>query len=62
MKTCFIFILSIVCFSCHRYSKYPGFSELGNGTWYKLHTIGENSVKPRPGDFITVNLSYATHE
>jgi FKBP-type peptidyl-prolyl cis-trans isomerase FkpA len=60
MKTFFFPFLLIVCLSCHRNSKYPDFSELGNGTWYKLHRIGENPVKPKPGDFITVNLSYAT--
>jgi FKBP-type peptidyl-prolyl cis-trans isomerase FkpA len=53
-------ILAVICFSCHRNSKYPGFTELGNGTWYRLHKIGENSVKPHPGDYITVNLAYTT--
>jgi FKBP-type peptidyl-prolyl cis-trans isomerase FkpA len=60
MKTSFFLLLSILCLSCHRNSKYPEFSELGNGTWYKLHMIGENPVKPQPGDYITINLAYAT--
>ena len=60
MKISFFAILTIVCFSCHRNSKYPEFTELGNGTWYRLHKIGENSVKPHPGDYITVNLAYTT--
>ncbi len=33
---------------------------MGNGTWYRLHKIGENPVKPQPGDYITVNLAYST--
>jgi FKBP-type peptidyl-prolyl cis-trans isomerase FkpA len=60
MKISFFVILTIICFSCHRNSKYPEFTELGNGTWYRLHRIGENSVKPHPGDYITVNLAYTT--
>jgi FKBP-type peptidyl-prolyl cis-trans isomerase FkpA len=60
MKNSFLVILALVCFSCQRHSKYPGFTGLGNGTWYRLHKIGENPVKPHPGDFITVNLAYTT--
>jgi FKBP-type peptidyl-prolyl cis-trans isomerase len=50
----------IICLSCHRNSEHPGFTGLGNGTWYKLHKIGENAVKPQPGDYVTVNLAYST--
>jgi FKBP-type peptidyl-prolyl cis-trans isomerase FkpA len=60
MKISFFAILAIVILSCHRNSKYPEFTELGNGTWYRLHKIGENSVKPHSGDYITVNLAYTT--
>ena len=60
MKISYFLSLAIVCLSCHRNSKYPEFTEIGNGTWYKLHKIGENTVKPLPGDYITVNLSYTT--
>ena len=60
MKISFLAILAVLCFSCHRNSQYPQFTELGNGTWYRLHTIGENPVKPMAGDYITVNLSYST--
>jgi hypothetical protein len=60
MKIFYLIILSIACLSCNRNSKYPEFTELGNGTWYKLHKIGENALKASPGDYITVNLSYAT--
>jgi FKBP-type peptidyl-prolyl cis-trans isomerase FkpA len=60
MKISYFVVFAIVCLSCHRNSKYPEFTELGNGTWYKLHKIGENTVKPLPGDYITVNLSYTT--
>jgi FKBP-type peptidyl-prolyl cis-trans isomerase FkpA len=60
MKNSFFIFLMIICFSCHRNSKYPEFTDLGNGTWYRLHKIGENTAKPRPGDYITVNLAYST--
>jgi FKBP-type peptidyl-prolyl cis-trans isomerase len=62
MKNASLLILTIlmVGFSCHRNSKYPEFAELGNGTYYRLHRIGENAEKPRPGDYITVNLAYTT--
>jgi FKBP-type peptidyl-prolyl cis-trans isomerase FkpA len=60
MKISFFVILVMVCISCHRNPKYPEFTELGNGTWYRLHKIGEKTAKPVPGDYITVNLSYTT--
>lgn len=60
MKISFYVILTLIFVSCHRNPKYPGYTGLGNGTWYKLHKIGENAVKPAPGDYITVNLSYTT--
>jgi len=55
-----IFLILIAGFSCRRHSKYPEFTKLGNGTYYRLHKIGENAEKPRPGDYVTVNLAYAT--
>jgi FKBP-type peptidyl-prolyl cis-trans isomerase len=46
--------------SCGRIAKYPGFKSAGYGRYYRLHKIGENPEKAKPGDYITVNLEYRT--
>jgi len=46
--------------SCNKGSRYPGFKKGKHGIYYQLHTLGEDTVKAKPGDFITVNLTYAT--
>jgi FKBP-type peptidyl-prolyl cis-trans isomerase FkpA len=39
---------------------YPGYSGGKQGIYYKLHIIGEEDRKARPGDIITVNIEYRT--
>lgn len=54
------FLLPLL-FSCEKLSKYPGFKKAEHGIYYRLHTIGDDdSVKAKPGDYITVNLTYFT--
>lgn len=50
----------LLSFQCQKFAKYPGYKNAGNGIYYQLHTIGEDTVKAKPGDFITVNLTYLT--
>jgi FKBP-type peptidyl-prolyl cis-trans isomerase FkpA len=59
-----VFIMTVAVFSagCSRFSKYPGFKKAKHGIYYQLHTLGEDTVKAVPGDYITVNLSYLTME
>jgi FKBP-type peptidyl-prolyl cis-trans isomerase FkpA len=62
MKIAFFAVtfFSVVIFSCHNPSTYPGFTSVTETTWYRLHKIGEDTVKAKPGDFILVNLEYST--
>jgi FKBP-type peptidyl-prolyl cis-trans isomerase len=46
--------------SCNRFSKYPGFKKARHGLYYQLHKIGEDTIRVKPGDFITANLVYST--
>jgi len=55
-----ICIALAICCSCDRFAKYPGFKNAGHGIYYQLHAMGEDSLKAKAGDYITVNLSYLT--
>jgi FKBP-type peptidyl-prolyl cis-trans isomerase FklB len=56
-----ILILPFIFYACERFARYPGFKKAGHGIYYQLHTIGdEDSIKARPGDYITVDLTYIT--
>lgn len=56
----FVMLLPFVLQSCERFAKYPGYKRAGHGIYYQLHTIGEDSLRARPGDYITVKLAYLT--
>jgi len=56
----FGYLAFLTLLSCSRMSKYPGYRIAEHGIYYRLHKIGENPVKARAGDYITVNLEYAT--
>ncbi len=62
MKTLKLLILSVLILvtGCEKFSRYPGFRKAKHGIYYQLHTIGEDTVKAHPGDYITVNLAYMT--
>ncbi|MBN1789199.1 MAG: FKBP-type peptidyl-prolyl cis-trans isomerase [Bacteroidales bacterium] len=62
MKTSKLLILSlfILIAGCDKFSRYPGFKKARHGVYYQLHTMGEDTVKAHPGDYITVNLAYMT--
>lgn len=53
---------SLLCavWTCNLGSGYPGFSRTRSGIYYRLNVIGENSVSPLPGDFITADITYST--
>ena len=53
-------ILLVLILGCKEQSPYPGYSKNKNGIYYKLLTIGENGIKAKAGDFITVSLIYKT--
>ncbi len=41
-------------------SKYPGFDKTASGLYYKLYKVSTDTVKPRTGDFITLDMRYTT--
>jgi FKBP-type peptidyl-prolyl cis-trans isomerase FkpA len=55
-----ILSLSFITAGCNRFSKHPGFKKAKHGIYYQLHTMGEDTAKACPGDYITVNLAYLT--
>jgi FKBP-type peptidyl-prolyl cis-trans isomerase len=61
-KYLILFLVLSCMISCGRTAKYPGYKPAGHGMYYRLHRIGENPDKAKPGDYITVNLEYRTNE
>jgi FKBP-type peptidyl-prolyl cis-trans isomerase FkpA len=60
-KNCILLISVIISLtSCYDSSRYPGFKHTRHGIYYQLHKIGEDTEKPRTGDFVTVDLTYKT--
>jgi FKBP-type peptidyl-prolyl cis-trans isomerase FkpA len=55
-----IMLVSAFALTCNRFSKYPGFKKAKHGIYYQLHIMGEDTIRPRAGDFITTNLTYLT--
>jgi FKBP-type peptidyl-prolyl cis-trans isomerase len=41
-------------------SQYPGFDKTESGLYYKLFTISTDTVKPRIGDWVSLNMRYNT--
>lgn len=56
----FIIISNIIFSSCNRTEKYSGYARTWTGIYYKIHSIGEEEIKPSVGDYITVDLLYKT--
>lgn len=53
-------IMAVIIVGCGRSSEYPGYRKSKHGIYYQLHTLGEDTAKACPGDYITVSLSYLT--
>ena len=59
-KTSLIIIVILMgLYSCNT-SKYKGYSRTKSGIHYKLIQFGESSEKAKPGDYITIDISYKT--
>jgi FKBP-type peptidyl-prolyl cis-trans isomerase len=46
--------------ACRQPSEYPGFKKTKQGFYYRLNKIGEDTVRAKPGDYITAGLVYST--
>ncbi len=51
----FTLLLIVLLFSCKE-EKYPGYSLLGDGIYYRLHTFGDGKIKPEKGDFLSLKV------
>jgi FKBP-type peptidyl-prolyl cis-trans isomerase FkpA len=51
-----IILLAIVFSGCTTPSKYPGYTEVENGIFYKLHIPGENGKKAGAEDYYEVSM------
>jgi FKBP-type peptidyl-prolyl cis-trans isomerase len=60
LKPLLILVFFISVTSCHYFDKYPGYSPAGNGIYYKLLRIGEETPKAKATDYVTVDLEYKT--
>ena len=50
----------ITLFSCKNTTDVEGYNKTKSGIYYKLLQIGENTRKPKNGDYITSHISYYT--
>lgn len=48
--------------SCQDQSKFPGFEETATGLYYKFYTDVEDTLYPKVGDFVDVDMIYATED
>jgi len=54
-----LFVLLVLYTGCET-AKYPGYSKKSEGIYYQLLTLGDSVNTPSPGDYVTVDLVYAT--
>lgn len=59
MKNIIFFLSIILITSCGR-NRFEGYKYSNDGIYFKLHSLGEDSIAIHPGDFITCDLVYAT--
>ncbi len=53
-------VLALMLSSCNYFSKYPGYDKTKTGIYYKLIKFGESTEKAKPGDYLTVDITYKT--
>ena len=54
----FTLMTGFLFFACR--NPYPGYTKTASGIYYRLEEIGEDTVKIKPGDFITADIAYYT--
>ncbi len=42
--------------------KFPGFKETDDGLYYQFHTKGSDTASPRIGDYVTIDMVYASED
>jgi len=59
IKYLYILFIAVVLSSCWN-SPYKGYTETDSGLYYKLEMIGDGKLKPAPGDFLQLIITYKT--
>ena len=64
-RTLFIVIIAAIgalMVSCQEEGKFPGFKQTESGLYYKYHIDTEDTLFPQIGDFVEVDMIYATED
>jgi len=64
-KILFIIVLAIsvgLFSSCQDQSEFPGYEKTATGLYYKFHVDVEDTLYPEIGDFVDVDMIYATED
>jgi len=51
-----VLLLAFTMLACS--SKYPGYDKTASGLYYKIYKSGKDTLKPKPGDWVSLNMSY----
>jgi FKBP-type peptidyl-prolyl cis-trans isomerase len=51
-----VMLVALTMLACS--SKYPGYDKTATGLYYKLYKISKDTVKPKLGDWVSLNMSY----
>ncbi|MBI5218973.1 MAG: FKBP-type peptidyl-prolyl cis-trans isomerase [Bacteroidia bacterium] len=54
-----MFFAIIIITGCEN-NIFPGYTKTVSGIYYKIHKFGEGTQKPKPTDYITVDIEYRT--
>lgn len=58
----YIVFVGLVLSSCWNNSPYKGYTETDSGLFYKLQCIGDGKIKPSPGDYLQLIITYKTEK
>jgi FKBP-type peptidyl-prolyl cis-trans isomerase len=52
-----VMLVAITMLACS--SKFPGYDKTDTGLYYKLFKVGKDTIKPRMGDWVSLNMRYS---
>ena len=52
-----VMLVAMTMLACS--SKYPGYDKTKTGLYYKLYKVSKDTVKPKQGDWVSLNMRYA---
>lgn len=51
-----VMLMAVTMISCS--SNYPGYDKTASGLYYKLFKVSKDTIKPKPGDFVSLTMRY----